>query len=78
MARELANWARHAAHERHFTTAGTRPLGRILTVEPMDQLTGQIMGAVMFYVLVPTDGSTRLLLKVVVARGRWLAPPIGR
>lgn len=58
----------------HFTTAGTRPLGRILTVDPVQQLTGQIMGAVMSYVLVPAADSTRLLLKIVVARGRWLAP----
>jgi len=58
----------------HFTTAGTRPLGRILTVDPVQQLTGQIMGAVMSYVLVPAGDSTRLLLKIVVARGRWLAP----
>lgn len=58
----------------HFTTAGTRPLGRILVVEPNVQLTGRIMGAVMSYVLVPTDGSTRLLLKIVAARGRWAAP----
>jgi len=58
----------------HFTTAGTRQLGRILTVDPRQQLTGQIMGAVMSYALVPAAGSTRLLLKIVVARGRWLAP----
>jgi len=32
------------------------------------------MGAVMSYVLVPAGDSTRLLLKIVVARGRWLAP----
>ena len=62
----------------HFTTAGGRPTGRILSVEPGVQLTGQIMGAVMSYVLVPvgraTDGSTRLLLKVAGAHGRWIAP----
>lgn len=58
----------------HFTLAGGRPLGRILTVEPTQQLTSRIMGAVMSYVLVPSVGSTRLLLKVVVAGNRWLAP----
>jgi len=58
----------------HFTTAGGRPLGRILTVEPNRHLTAQIMGAVMSYVLVPTDNATRLLLKIVVARHRWLMP----
>ncbi len=32
------------------------------------------MGATMSYVLTPSDEVTRLLLKVVVARGLWLAP----
>ena len=58
----------------YFTVAGRRPSGRILTVEPKAQLTGQIMGATMSYVLTPSDEVTRLLLKVVVARGLWLAP----
>ncbi|WP_138733396.1 polyketide cyclase [Modestobacter excelsi] len=62
----------------NFTTAGGRPAGRILSVEPGVQLTGRIMGAVMSYVLVPTPGptdeSTRLLLKVAVACGRPTAP----
>jgi len=66
--------AEEPAPGQHFTTAGTRPLGRILAVEPKEHLTAQIMGAVMSYVLVPTDDSTRLLLKIVVARRRWLAP----
>jgi len=71
--------AEEPAPGQHFTTAGTRPLGRILAVEPKEHLTARIMGAVMSYVLVPTDDSTRLLLKVVVARRRWLAPllPVG-
>jgi hypothetical protein len=58
----------------HFTTAAGRPCGRILSVVPGQQLTGQIVGAVMSYVLVPKDGETRLLLKVVLAKGRLLAP----
>ena len=62
----------------HFTTAGGRRAGRILSVEPGVQLTGEIMGAVMSYVLVPvdsaTDGPTRLLVKIVGAHGRWIAP----
>jgi hypothetical protein len=59
-----------------FTTAfGGRSAGRILSVEPGIQLTGTIMGALMSYVLVPVeDGTTRLLLKLVAARGRTLAP----
>jgi hypothetical protein len=60
----------------HFTAAmGGRPVGRILSVEPGVQLTGAIMGAVMSYVLVPAeDGTTRLLLKVVAAQARVVAP----
>ncbi len=62
----------------HFTTAGGRPTGRILSVEPGVQMTGEILGAVMSYVLVPIGvpggEPTRLLLKVVGAYGRWTAP----
>lgn len=62
----------------HFTTAGGRPAGRILSVDPGEQLTGEIMGAVMSYVLVPlgsaTDGPTRLLLKIAGAHARWIVP----
>jgi hypothetical protein len=48
-----------------FSTALGRPVGRILAVSPCVHLTGQIMGAVMSYVLVPDGQMTRLLLKVV-------------
>jgi hypothetical protein len=41
---------------------------------PGEQLTGQIMGAVMSYVLVPEGSASRLLLKVVAARGRAAGP----
>ena len=70
---ELRDLAEPAVGE-HFTTAGGRPAGRILSVDPGVQLTARIMGAVMSYVLVPTERSTRLLLKVVGAPGRWVAP----
>jgi hypothetical protein len=60
----------------HFTTAAGRRVGRILTVRAGEQLTGRITGAVMSYVLVPADGSTRLLLKIVLPRRRWLAPAL--
>lgn len=57
-----------------FTTAGGRELGRIVSVEPGNQLTGRIMGAFMSYVLVPQDHDrTRLLLKVVMQTSRWAA-----
>jgi hypothetical protein len=58
-----------------FTAAGGRPMGRIVSVDPGEQLTGAIMGAFMSYVLVPqADGRTRLLLKVVMRTRRGVAP----
>ena len=57
-----------------FTTSATRPVGRILSVAEGEQLTGRIAGAVMSYVLVPVGDDTRLLLKIVTARGRVTAP----
>jgi hypothetical protein len=57
-----------------FTTAGGRELGRIVSLDPGNQLTGTIMGAFMSYVLVPQDhDTTRLLLKVVLLAPRWAA-----
>ncbi|NGO13094.1 polyketide cyclase [Streptomyces sp. HC44] len=57
-----------------FTIAGGRELGRIVSVEPGNELTGTIMGAFMSYVLVPQDhDTTRLLLKVVMQTSRWAA-----
>jgi hypothetical protein len=50
-----------------FSASGGRQLGRIVSVAPGKQLTGNIMGAFMSYVLVPRDGDTsRLLLKLVM------------
>jgi hypothetical protein len=57
-----------------FSTAATRPFGRILAVEPPRQLTGGIMGACMSYMLVPDGRSTRLLMKIVTGMSRWLTP----
>lgn len=60
-----------------FTTAGGRRLGRIVAVDPGEQLTAVIMGAYMSYVLVPAaDDTTRLLLKVVMRTRRLLAPAL--
>jgi hypothetical protein len=57
-----------------FTTAGGRKRGRIVSVNPGQQLTGTIMGAFMSYVLVPEEHTTtRLLLKVVMHTSRWAA-----
>lgn len=58
-----------------FTAAlGGRPLGRIVAVAPGEALTGRIMSVVMSYVLIPEGQVTRLLLKLVMGRGRALAP----
>ena len=57
-----------------FTSTAGRSVGQVLSVTPGEQLTGRIAGAVMSYVLVPDGGATRLLLKIVMARGRLLAP----
>ena len=71
--RELAGLPEPEVGER-FTTAGGRELGRIVSVDLGEQLTGTIMGAFMSYVLVPQDhGVTRLLLKVVMRTPRWAA-----
>ena len=59
----------------YFTTAlKGRRFGKIVAVVPGEQLTGRIMGAVMSYVLVREDLATRLLLKIVMAQGRLVAP----
>ena len=58
-----------------FTRAfGGRPAGRILAVTLGESLTGQIMGALMSYVIVPQGATTRLLLKVVTRRQRAHTP----
>ena len=50
-----------------FTTAGGRPLGRILALDPGRQLTATIMQAFMSYLIVPQEpGASRLLLKVAM------------
>jgi hypothetical protein len=58
-----------------FTRSAGRPLGRIVAVEPGSQLTGEILGAYLSYLLVPVgEGATRLLLKVVMDTTPVLAP----
>jgi hypothetical protein len=74
--RELAGLPEPRAGER-FTAVGGRALGQIVSVDPGRQLTGRIMGAYMSYVLVPeSDGTTRLLLKVVLRVPRWAGPAL--
>ena len=58
-----------------FTRAlGGRRFGRVLSVVRGEQLTAEIMGAVLSYVLVPEGSDTRLLFKLVARRGRVIAP----
>lgn len=59
-----------------FTTAATRRLGRVLSVEANKQLTGRIAGVVMSYVLEPDGDVTRLLLKLAAPNGRLVAPAL--
>jgi hypothetical protein len=60
-----------------FTASAGRPLGRIVAVQPGTSLTATILGAFMTYRLVPTpDGTTRLLLKVVMETSRLVAPAL--
>lgn len=53
---------------------GKLAVGRVLSIAREDHLTATIMGAVMSYVLNPEGSSTRLLMKIVMERRRWLAP----
>ena len=58
-----------------FTSTGGRPAGELLVVDDGRELTGRILGAVLGYRLDPVGPArTRLLLKVLMARGRLLAP----
>jgi hypothetical protein len=59
-----------------FTTAAGRRLGRILSAEAPEQLTGRLGGTVISYVLTAQGESTRLLMKIVTQHGRWLAPAL--
>ena len=58
----------------HFIACGGRPMGRVMHVDPGRGFTGEIAGATMSYELLPQGDSTRLLLKLVMARGRVIAP----
>lgn len=57
-----------------FTAAAGQPVGRVLACTANEHYTGRIAGAVMSYMLVPDGGSTRLLLKIVAAVPRAVAP----
>jgi hypothetical protein len=71
--RELAGLPEPQVGDRFSTVAG-RSVGRIVSVDPGRQLTGNIGGVFMSYVLVPQEAdTTRLLLKVVARTTRWAA-----
>jgi hypothetical protein len=71
--RELAGLPEPQAGDR-FTTAAGRPVGRIVSVEPGRQLTGNIGGVFVSYILVREEPDrTRLLLKIVARTSRGAA-----
>jgi hypothetical protein len=71
--RQLAGLPEPKVGER-FTTAFGRGHGRILLVDPGEQLTARIGGAFMSYVLVPAgQDTTRLLLKIIIRTSRLAA-----
>ena len=58
-----------------FTRVGSRfDVGRVLSAAPEEHITGRIWNAVMSYMLVPSNGRTRLLLKICQERDGWFAP----
>ena len=57
--------------QRFSTFAARVPVGRVVSVEPASQLTAEVLGALMSYVLVADGSGTRLLLKVVLPDRRW-------
>jgi hypothetical protein len=57
-----------------FIASFGRPFGEVLAIRSGEHLTGQILGALMSYVLVPDGAETRLLLKLVMRGPRALAP----
>ena len=55
-----------------FTTVAARfDCGRVLSVVPGEQLTAEILGSVMSYVVTPDGPGSRLLMKLVLPRRRW-------
>lgn len=63
----------HCVGAPFMSTAG-RPVGQVLSVTPGEHVTARILASVMSYVLVPAGDDSRLLMKIVMGRGRVLAP----
>ena len=57
-----------------LTRSAEADLARILAVSAGEHLTGQIMGTVMSYTLVPDGATTRLLLKLVTRKRHVYTP----
>ena len=74
--RELRGLPDPVPGEPFSCVAGRIRVGRVLSVEPGEHLTAEIMGAVMSYVLSPDGATTRLLLKIVAERRHPLLPAL--
>ena len=75
--RELRGLADPAAGEPFTTVGGGRACGTVLSAVVGESYTGEILGSVLSYVLVASgEHRTRLLLKVVLRRGRLIAPAV--
>ncbi|MCW2737439.1 hypothetical protein [Nocardioides sp.] len=59
-----------------FTRAFGLDQGRVVGVDPGNELTARIMSAYMSYVVASQADGTRLLLKVVAGTPSWLAPVV--
>lgn len=57
-----------------FMATGGRSVGRVLSVTAGEQLTARILASVMSYVVVPSGSDSRLLMKIVMGRGKVFAP----
>lgn len=75
--REMRNLPDPLPGEAFSRIAGRLPVGRIVSAAHTEHVTARIMGALMSYVLVPRDGTTRLLLKVAIPRQAPYASLLG-
>lgn len=57
-----------------FMATGGRSVGKVLSVTAGEQLTARILASVMSYVVVPSGSDSRLLMKIVMGRGKVFAP----
>ena len=74
--RELRGLPDPRPGEAFSCVAGRFGVGRVMSFVREEHLTASVMGAVMSYALSPEGTGTRLLLKIVMRRGRWYAPAL--